>query len=295
MDYKILYNKYLSLTQNAIKETFQSFSNVPEPLISAMKYSVDAGGKRLRPVLMLAAAHLFGKNTENILPFAVSIEMIHTYSLIHDDLPCMDNDDLRRGLPTNHKVFGEGMAMLAGDGLLNMAYEILFEHILLNNETYNIKAAAQISRAAGSLGMVAGQCVDLYSGNNQSAGEKDLYYIHENKTGKLISAALVAGAYASNAKDGDVEIMRRFGHELGILFQITDDILDVVGDSKKMGKSTGKDEKQNKLTYPKIFGLEKSYFLANEKYDSIVEILGNYGENSKFLQELSFNMLNRNK
>lgn len=294
MEYKKQYAKYQEICEEGIKTALQNFP-APEPLMSAMKYSIEAGGKRLRPVLMLAMADILGGSVENVLPFAVAIELIHTYSLIHDDLPCMDNDDFRRGIYTNHKVFGEGMALLAGDSLLNMAYELIFRHILQNNTEYNINAGYEIASSSGCLGMAGGQSLDLYSVNNPLAGEKELLYIHKHKTGKLICASLVAGAYASKTSEQNVEIIRQAGEELGILFQITDDILDVVGDFEKMGKNTGKDQALNKLTYPGLYGLELSRIKAKQSADKIINLLDTLKSDSEFFKEITLNMLNRNK
>ncbi|MDD4002741.1 MAG: polyprenyl synthetase family protein, partial [Clostridia bacterium] len=218
MNYNDKYKQYVLLAESALNEAFSSFEQVPEPLISAMKYSVNAGGKRLRPVLAFAAADMYG-NAAAAAPFAAALELIHTYSLIHDDLPCMDNDDYRRGMPSNHKVFGEGMAVLAGDALLNMAFEILFEYILKQPQAYNIKAAKVVASAAGGMGMAGGQSIDLCCVSNPLAGEKELLYIHTHKTGRLITAALVAGAYAANADDEHINVLREIGGKLGILFQ----------------------------------------------------------------------------
>ena len=295
MEYKEQYQKYFLLSEDALNQAFAEFNKVPEPLLSAMKYSVNAGGKRLRPVLMFACADMFNSDLKNVFPFAAALEIIHTYSLIHDDLPCMDNDDFRRGIPTNHKVFGEGMAVLAGDGLLNTAFEIMFNTILKNNTTNNIKAAAEIAKSAGSKGMVAGQSLDLYTVNNMSAGEKELLYIHKHKTGKLLRAALVSGAYIANAEKDIIKTISETGEEFGILFQITDDILDVTGTFENLGKSIGKDEKTNKLTYIKLYGMEKSKQLALNSAEKIIQMLGSLNINTDFLKQITLKMLNRNK
>lgn len=295
MDYKKQYQSFFELSEESINKALKNFQKVPEPLLSAIKYSITAGGKRLRPVLIFSAVNMFNGDIENAMPYTAAIEFIHTYSLIHDDLPCMDNDDYRRGHPTNHKVFGEGMAVLAGDGLLNMAYEIMLNHINKNNSINNIKAANIIANAAGSLGMVAGQSLDLYNENNSNAGEKELKYIHKNKTGKLITSALICGSYLANAKEQDIQIIKTIGEDLGILFQITDDILDVTGNFEKIGKSIGKDKNSNKLTYIKIYGLEKSKQIAEQNADKIIQNLEKLNCNTEFLEQLTLKMLNRNK
>lgn len=293
-NYNEKYKQYVILAENALNGAFGSFEEVPEPLISAMKYSVNAGGKRLRPVLAFAAADMYG-NAAAAAPFAAALELIHTYSLIHDDLPCMDNDDYRRGLPTNHKVFGEGMAVLAGDALLNMAYEILFDYISEHPETNNIKAAKTVAFAAGGLGMAGGQSIDLCSSGNPLAGEKELLYIHAHKTGSLITASLLAGAYSANADEEHIEQLREIGDKLGILFQITDDLLDIEGDSAVLGKSTGKDEQQSKLTYPKVYGLQQSKQKARQTAQELLKLLDWFKLDVQFFIELTQKMLNRNK
>jgi geranylgeranyl diphosphate synthase type II len=295
MDYEKSYGRYSEFFEKGLAQLFLTLSDVPEPLLSAMKYSLEAGGKRIRPVLLLSACDIFGGDLQNALPFAVAVELIHTYSLIHDDLPCMDDDDLRRGMPTNHKVFGEGMATLAGDALLNLAYEHILSHIRKNPSEGNLSAALEIAAAAGCLGMVAGQSVDLYSENNPSAGERELEFIHAHKTGKLICASLAAGAYAAEAGEEEIELLRKFGEGLGVLFQITDDILDMVGSYEQLGKSVGKDGKQNKLTYPRLYGLEKSRRMAEEKAEQILEVLSCLQKDAKFLRGTVFKVLNRNK
>jgi geranylgeranyl diphosphate synthase type II len=228
-------------------------------------------------------------------PFAASVEIIHSYSLIHDDLPSMDNDDLRRGRATNHKVFGEGMALLAGDALLNMAYEILFDYILDNPAPNNIKAAKAIAEAAGSLGMAGGQSLDLLGAGNEAAGEKELKYIHAHKTGKLICASLLAGAYAAGADEKYIPLVGEIGEKLGELFQITDDILDIEGDSAQMGKNTGRDDRLDKLTYPRIYGMEKSRFFARQRAEEIAALLGGIDRDTRFFGELALKVLKRSK
>lgn len=293
MDYNSSYSRYQELSEKAIANELNYYNQIPEPLQSAIKYSINAGGKRLRPVLLLAACEMMGEKIEKAFPFATAIELIHTYSLIHDDLPCMDNDDYRRGLPCNHKVFGEATALLAGDGLLNMAYEIMLRHIINNNSQNIIKAAAEIAEAAGSLGMAAGQSLDLYNENNTSAGEKELLYIHKHKTGCLISASLTAGAYIANANSKKINIIKQIGEELGVLFQITDDILDVTGDFKSMGKKINKDADRGKLTYIKLYGLENSKELASNSAQKITDKLKQLNCDTKFFEQITLKLLNR--
>jgi geranylgeranyl diphosphate synthase type II len=295
MDYQKQYEEYQSISEEGINKELAYYNGVPEPLISAMKYSINAGGKRLRPVLLLASCAMFGGNLSVARSFAAAVELIHTYSLIHDDMPCMDNDDFRRGLPTNHKVFGEGMALLAGDGLLNTAFEIILRRICAENSLNNIKAAVVIAEAAGCLGMAGGQSLDLYSENNPAAGEKELLYIHRHKTGSLISACLCAGAYIAGADEKEVNIIKEAGEELGVLFQITDDILDVTGSLKDLGKSVNKDNSRNKLTYIKIYGLEKSKELAAASAEKAIIKLKSMKADTGFFEQTIKNMLKRTK
>ncbi len=237
-------------------------------LYEAMKYSLTAGGKRLRPVLLLAACEFCGQKADFALPFACAIEYIQTYSLIHDDLPAMDDDDFRRGIPTNHKVFGEGIAVLAGDGLLSAAYETMTKDMLLyldNDELLKrkVRAIFEISKGTGCRGMVAGQIADLEAEGNPCSREM-LDFIHLNKTAAFIISSVMSGAYLGGADAVKLDDLRSYGEALGFAFQVCDDILDVIGDAKELGKSTGADAEQNKSTYPSIYGLEASFRKAEE-------------------------------
>ena len=222
--------------------------------------------------------------------------MIHTYSLIHDDLPAMDNDDYRRGKPTNHKVFGEAMAILAGDGLLNLAYEIMLEHLPSDQKklTGYLKAMSVIAKSAGISGMIGGQSADIQSQNNNH-DKSVLEYIHSNKTEALITASLKAGVLVSNEDKRILEAVSSFGRALGLAFQITDDILDLMGDMAQLGKSPGSDVKQGKLTYPAIYGLEKSRKMASMYIKEAVSILQPFGKKAEFLISLAESILDRNR
>ncbi|MDE6357603.1 MAG: polyprenyl synthetase family protein, partial [Eubacteriales bacterium] len=222
-----------------------------------MKYSVNAGGKRFRPILFLSIIDSFKKDYKKGIPFAISIEFIHTYSLIHDDLPAMDNDDFRRGMPTCHKKFDEATAILSGDAFLNMAFEIMSEHIKENFEKKYIEAMFEIAKASGSRGMIGGQVADIFAENKQISKE-ELLYIHENKTGKLITASIISGAILSNANIEEIEQLKKIGYKLGLAFQIKDDILDITGNEDIIGKPIFSDIKNNKTTYVSINGLEKA-------------------------------------
>ncbi len=253
-------------------------------LWEAMEYSLTAGGKRLRPLFtLLGAAAVTGsageEQTEEVLPFACALEMIHTYSLIHDDLPAMDNDDYRRGRLTNHKVFGEGMAVLAGDGLLNLAFETLFGALREKYSPERLRAAAAIGRAAGSSGMVAGQAADILA-EQQKATMNHLEYIEAHKTGALLEAAFLAGPLAVGAGEKEERLLSEAGRAFGRAFQIEDDILDVEGSAEELGKSIGKDDRDRKVTFVTLYGLDKARQMAasltEEAADTILLLQNEY-------------------
>jgi len=261
-------------------------------ILDSMRYSIFAGGKRLRPVLMLGIGELYDCPEDHIMPYAASIEMIHTYSLIHDDLPAMDNDDYRRGRLTNHKVFGEGMAILSGDALLNYAFENMLEFASLKKEFKYIDAAFEIARASGIHGMICGQVVDLEN-ENKTIGKELMDYMHSKKTGALIIASVRAGAIISGASPDDLSILTSYAQKLGLAFQIIDDILDIVGDEKKLGKKTGSDIKKNKATYVSMLGLEKSREMAKELSYEALDHIKIFNDRGQFLIELTEYLLNR--
>ncbi len=270
---------------NIIDEYMESLFTYDNLLVEPMKYSLFASGKRLRPLIMLLLAEAFDIPTEKILPFCSAVEMIHTYSLIHDDLPCLDNDDLRRGKPTCHKVFGEANALLAGDALLNLAHEVLLSNIEDKNE---IKSAKILSTHAGITGMIGGQAVDVYAEENKIS-EKELLYIHENKTGKLLNACFVIPCVLKGYDEKTINDFYKIGMNYGISFQILDDILDVTSTDEVLGKPVGSDEKNDKTTYVSLYGLEK----AKEDYEKLkskcLELLLNYVDKEnifyKFISE----------
>ena len=286
-------NNYIVLVNNQLIGYLDCKKGYNSTLIEAMRYSLFAGGKRLRPVLALSAYGLFGDDIDKIMPYACALEMIHTYSLIHDDLPSMDDDDYRRGKPTNHKVFGEGIAILAGDGLLNYSFEIMLDTALKQDEPQpHIRSIREIACAAGINGMIAGQVADLEN-ENKDIDEKTLEYIHLNKTAAMIAAALKAGAIIGGALEEDIKCMERIGLNLGLAFQVKDDILDIIGDEAKLGKSTGRDVDKHKATYPALFGLEASIAYTEELTKNVKSLLDPYGEKSNFLLELSDYLMNR--
>ena len=268
------HERYLALLMPELQRAL-SREGIPDSLRDAMRYSVLAGGKRLRPSLCMASAELAGETAEIALPFAAALELIHTYSLIHDDLPCMDNDDFRRGKPTNHKVFGEGFAVLAGDGLLSLAVEIAAE-AALKLGTCGTRALYAIIHGAGVSGMVAGQSRDLENEKSPAWSEETLLSIHRGKTGALLRASVLSGAYAAGADEALLHALSRFGEAYGLLFQITDDLLDVTGDFAAMGKTLGKDAAEQKLTYVTFYGLEQAKTLAGRAADEADAALSGY-------------------
>lgn len=285
--------EYTQLINKTLEEDLQSTDQNSRIVYEAMQYSTFAGGKRLRPVLLLATHKLFREDVKKALPIAAAIEMIHTYSLIHDDLPAMDDDDYRRGKLTNHKVFGEGIAVLAGDGLLNKAYEVLISEIVeAKNPAVVAKAAKIISNAAGVKGMIGGQVADIVS-EDQEISSNELDYIHAHKTGALIEAAMVSGAVLAGANTQDIKNIRQVGRNLGLAFQIKDDVLDIIGDEKQLGKKIGSDEAKEKSTYPKLYGLETCQKMIHELTEDSNKILDEYLPQSKFLKELNNYLMDR--
>ena len=281
--FKELYDKYAS-DFNEILDAFCAKLDKCEPKILAesLKYSLQIGGKRIRPVLMFATAELLNVPRKKVENFALAIELIHTYSLIHDDLPEMDNDDFRRGKPSNHKVFGTGNAVLAGDGLLNTAYSILIDEC--RNGSENISAASFICDCAGIYGMIAGQSADLLHEYDNNCTEAELSFIYENKTAKLITAPLVVPAILSGSKY--FTELKLLGHYLGWLFQLTDDILDVEGKFSSLGKSIGKDDKEGKCTAVSLYGLHKAKLQADIVTERCMKLTEGLEGDTCFIKEL---------
>jgi geranylgeranyl diphosphate synthase type II len=259
MDFNSKCKTYAELVNKAL-EGYVPEKDVPEGNIyKAMRYSLMAGGKRLRPILMLSVCEMLGGSIDDALPYACAIEMIHTYSLIHDDLPVMDNDDYRRGRLTNHKVFGEAMAVLAGDALLNYAFEIMLEDAIVKNDSLlnKVKAMKIISNASGASGMIGGQVVDMES-VGKTIHEGILRYMYQCKTGALIKASILSAAALCGANIEEEEILGQFSEKIGLAFQIKDDILDVEGNFNELGKSIGSDAANMKTTFVTMYGIEKS-------------------------------------
>lgn len=260
-------------------------------MLEAMSYSLKNGGKRIRPVLVMEFCRLCGGRTEDCLYYASALEMIHTYSLIHDDLPCMDDDDFRRGKPSNHKVYGYANALLAGDGLLTLAFEEISRSSL--SDSNKIKAVSLLSEAAGASGMIAGQVMDL-ANENITVDLETLKNTDLLKTGKLISAACILGCIAADADDKYLESAYNFGRNIGLAFQITDDILDVTGDESVLGKPVGSDADNNKSTYVSILGIENAKEYAEKLTDEAIESLLVFGKESDFLNEFATKLIQRN-
>jgi geranylgeranyl diphosphate synthase type II len=259
----------------------------PEQLHRAMRYSLLAGGKRLRPALVLAAGEAFGADTDDLMPAACAIEMIHTYSLIHDDLPAMDNDDLRRGRPTCHKAFGEAVAILAGDALLTQAFRVLAADAPKRDAERQLRVIREVATAAGTVeALIGGQMADIESEGKKVDASK-LEYIHRSKTGAMISASVVVGGTVAGASEDQIEKLRRYGQRIGLAFQIADDILDVTSTSEQLGKTPGKDQAANKATYPSIHGITASQARARELVDEAIEIVSSLGLNTHVLEEIA--------
>ncbi|MDQ0149256.1 polyprenyl synthetase family protein [Eubacterium multiforme] len=274
-----------------LKNYFNDRDDYNKLIYDAQSYSLNIGGKRVRPILALLTYNCYKEDLDKALKMACAIEMIHTYSLIHDDLPCMDDDDLRRGEPTNHKVYGEGIAVLAGDALLNEAMILLMENGI-DNGLKGLKASLEISKASGAEGMIGGQVVDIISeGKNISIDE--LKYMHLKKTGELIRASIVSGAILGEAPKEDIELLNEFGEKLGLVFQIKDDLLDVVGNEQKLGKKVHADMEKDKTNFVSVYGIEECKKMCGKITDECIELLKNLTVNSDNLIELTKNLLKR--
>lgn len=274
-------------TVQALEAYLDTWEDVPDTLDQAIRYTLLADGKRLRPALVLGAADIIAGDDAPALPAACALEMIHTYSLIHDDLPCMDDDDVRRGKPTSHKMYGEAIAILAGDGLLAMAFDLLAK-------TNNAQVVAEVARAAGVAGMVGGQVADLQSERHHLDAD-DLRNIHRRKTGALIRASVRAGGIIAGANKAQLGMLSAFGENIGVAFQIADDILDVTGDEAALGKRVGSDHAKGKATYPALVGLEESRRLANEAVEAAIETLTGFGPEADAFRELARYIVERNR
>lgn len=285
-------DEYRAMADNSLVPMLNSLGSIPSPLPEAMIYSLTAGGKRIRPVLMLAACEMAGGSADEALPFACALEMIHTYSLIHDDLPAMDNDDLRRGKPTNHKQFGENIAILAGDGLLSAAAELMARCALKMDDMRGVRAMEIILRHAGITGMIAGQIMDVTS-EGLEPQEKTIRYIQEHKTADLLEAALEAGLALAGTERNLIEAVHEYALHLGILFQMTDDLLDVTSTADVLGKTPGKDLQQSKMTWIALLGEQKAYEKACQEADLSMKALEALPWDTTFFREFTQSILKR--
>ncbi|MBE5842145.1 MAG: polyprenyl synthetase family protein [Butyrivibrio sp.] len=295
----------VSEVENILKKYLPKEEGYAKTVIEAMNYSLLAGGKRLRPIMMMESYRLFagaGADLKVVEPFMAAMEMIHTYSLVHDDLPAMDNDEYRRGRKTTHAVYGAGMATLAGDGLLNLAFETAIAGSVsdsFDGQKRYLKALNVLATKAGIYGMVGGQCADIVAENKTDIPDEEmkdtLSYIDENKTGALIESSLMIGAILGGADDNAVQAIERAGSNVGVAFQIQDDILDIVGNQEELGKPIGSDEKNGKSTYVSLYGMEGASNKVKELSDEASKILSDHGFENTFLDELFQYLIYRKK
>lgn len=293
MNFKLELKKYQELVNEELTKYLKKEA-VPESILNhSVEYSLMAGGKRLRPILMLKTYQLFNENIENCMPFAIAMEMIHNFSLIHDDLPGIDNDDFRHGKLTNHKKFNEATAILAGDSLLNQAYIVISKSLLQEQQLERkIRAFSEFTHSVDR--MIAGEYVDTEYEGKQISHEY-LEYIHNNKTGALLKACCRIGAILAGAKEDDIENITEYANNIGLAFQIKDDILSEIGDEKVLGKPTGNDKEKGKCTYVTKYGLEKSQKKLEVLTKEAIKRTEKYGEKGEFLKELALYMMERNK
>lgn len=299
MNFKETLDTKTNRAEAVLKKYMPKENGYQKRVLEAMNYSVLAGGKRLRPILMEESFLLFGGQGELVEPFMAALEMIHNYSLVHDDLPAMDNDEYRRGRETTWKVYGDGMAVLAGDGLLNLAFETVasaFDLVRTDKEFVRAACAMRIlGRKSGIYGMIGGQAADIMAESGAEVTEDMLLFIHENKTAALIQAALMIGAVLAGADAADVEKMEQAAYNIGIAFQIQDDILDITGTTEVLGKPVGSDARNQKLTYVALHGLEKSGEEVQRLSAEALEILDSFEDQNEFLKELVKSLITREK
>lgn len=296
LDLKTYLNEKRIIVDKALNEHFTEYSGPASDLIRSMKYSLSAGGKRLRPILCMAGAEAVGGKGRDVVPIACALELIHTYSLIHDDLPEMDDDDLRRGKPTNHKVFGEALALLAGDGLLTEAFSMMTtpELTKLFAPDTILKVIGLISDAAGYRGMVGGQVADIQS-EGKSVDISVVEFIHTHKTGALLTASVTSGAMLAGGNTSQVAAILSYGRNIGLAFQISDDILDIEGDSETLGKNTGMDEKMGKITYPGVVGLMRAKEIQSGLIEKAIESLSTFDYRAEPLRLIAGYIIERKK
>lgn len=288
-DFKSEMNSMAQAVEHALVQHLPQKDEYPSSLHEAMHYSTLAGGKRLRPIMVMKAAEFFGMPCEKVMPTACGIEMIHTYSLIHDDLPVMDNDDFRRGKPTCHKIYGDALALLAGDALLTHAFATIAKNSKVDGISSDavIDVMEQVSLAAGGYGMIGGQTIDITS-SGKNVNQDTLLYIGTHKTGCLISISLWSGARLAGASKSDLETIKSFGEKIGLVFQIVDDILDVKGNEAVLGKPVGSDMKNMKNTFVHLYGYDNSIKLVEKLSSEAKELMANYKNNDFFIQLTDF-------
>lgn len=293
MEFKDVLKEKINYIETLLNEYMPKEEGYQQTIMQAMNYSLKAGGKRLRPILTLESCKIVGGKEEDAIPFAVAIEMIHTYSLIHDDLPALDNDDLRRGKPTNHKVFGEAMATLAGDALLNYAFEVMLSSSIDKKDSNKyLRAINEIAKHSGIYGMIGGQVVDVES-ENKIIDKDKLDFIHLNKTAAMIIGCMRAGAIIGGASEEELEKLTKYGKNIGLSFQIVDDILDITGDEVKLGKPIGSDIENHKSTYPSLLGLEKSRQIARQLIEDGKSSIDGLSSEIDFLNQLGDYIISR--
>ena len=298
MDFSFELTNRVEKIEELIKKYLPIEEGYSKIVKEAMNYSVLAGGKRLRPMLMKETYELFGGNQTEIEPFMAAIEMIHTYSLVHDDLPCMDNDEYRRGRKTTHAVYGEGMAVLAGDALLNYAFETACKSFAISDDPLKVgRALTILAGKSGIYGMIGGQTADILaeSYKENQITEELLLYIHENKTAALIENAMMVGAILAGANQESINIVEKIGYNIGIAFQIQDDILDITGTLEELGKPIGSDIKNNKVTYVTLNGMDQSIKDVDKLSNEAVSLLEQLTSENEFLKELIIHLINRKK
>jgi geranylgeranyl diphosphate synthase type II len=292
------FSTYLRERKNIVDRALDRYlpaeNRYPESIFKAVRYSVFAGGKRIRPILCMAAAEAVGGDIEAVLPFGCAIELIHTYSLIHDDLPAMDNDDFRRGKPTNHKVFGEGMAVLAGDALLTEAFHLMTSAPRQARFSADacLSVIHDIAKAAGHFGMIGGQVVDIES-QGKKVDTETLHYIHTHKTGAMILVSVKSGAVLGGGDPAACECLAEYGSDIGLAFQIADDILDVEGDRELLGKDTGMDRSLKKVTYPALVGLEQSKQQGRKLVEEALAAISRFDDRAEPLRQIARYIIDR--
>lgn len=294
MDLEAYMRRCRTAVEAALNRALPDETVDPTELHRAMRYSVLAPGKRLRPILVLASAEAVGADPNRVMHAACGLECIHAFSLIHDDLPCMDDDDYRRGRPTNHVLFGEALALLAGDALLALGFELLTEDRSDLDPVRRVQALNMVARASGTRGMVGGQVADMES-EGQSIDADALRKIHASKTGALLMASASVGAMLVGADDSRVRSLMKYGEHIGLAFQITDDILDIVGDESRIGKRVGSDLRQNKATYPKVLGLEGSREFACAEVEQAIEAIIEFGPAAEPLRAVARYVVERDR